>query len=74
MEYNGNLEATSPRKVIKKSFKAKLITDGELWLQMLKGRNRTSHIYDEESALEIFRNTKKYVKLIGEFIEKMDFF
>lgn len=73
LEYNGNNEATSPRKSIKEAFKSRLITNGELWLEMLEDRNRTAHTYNEESALEIFENIKnKYVDLIDEFIKKID--
>ena len=69
LEFNGNLEATSPRKAIKESYKEGLIKDGETWLKMLQDRNRTSHTYDEESALYIFNNIKNtYVGVFEQFI------
>ena len=61
LEYNGNLEATSPRKAIKESFKEGLIEDGAQWLDMLQDRNRTSHTYDENCAIEIFNNIKEVI-------------
>ncbi len=44
LEYNGNLDGTSPRRAIQESFKIKVIKDGDGWLAMLEDRNRTSRI------------------------------
>lgn len=59
LEYNGNLETTSPRRTIKEAFKDRIIIKGEKWLKMLNDRNRTSHTYDEEIAYEIYMNVKE---------------
>ncbi len=32
--------------MIKEAFAARLIENGDLWMQSLNARNRTSHIYD----------------------------
>jgi nucleotidyltransferase substrate binding protein (TIGR01987 family) len=73
LEYNGNLEATSPRKAIKESFKEGLIEDGEIWLKMLQDRNKTSHTYNEESAIEIFNNIKnEYIYSFEKFIKNIE--
>lgn len=73
LEYNGNLEATSPRKAIKESFKVGLIKNGEIWLEMLQDRNRTSHTYDKETAIEIFNNVKdKYIYSFKKFIKTIE--
>ncbi|RKD32263.1 HI0074 family nucleotidyltransferase substrate-binding subunit [Thermohalobacter berrensis] len=69
LEYNGNLKATSPRKAIKEAFKEGLIEDGEIWLKMLQDRNKTSHTYNQESAIEIFNNVKnEYIHSFEKFI------
>ena len=73
LEYNGNLEATSPRKAIKESFKEGLIEDGEMWLKMLQDRNRTAHTYDEENAIEIFHNIKdEYICSFEKFLKNIE--
>lgn len=36
-----------PRQVIKEAFAAKLLTDGQTWIDMLDQRNLLSHNYDE---------------------------
>lgn len=65
LEYTGVIELSSPRSTIKAAFKAGIITDGELWLKMLDDRNRTSHTYDEATALDIYTNIKKiYITLL----------
>ena len=35
------------------AFKRNLIQSGEVWMNMIKGRNQTSHTYDEATANEI---------------------
>jgi len=72
LEYNGNLEANSPRRVIKESFKEGMIVKGDEWIKMLEDRNRTSHTYDEQTANEIFLAIKKdYISLFDEFVKRM---
>lgn len=46
----------SPRSVMKEAYKMNLITEGELWLDMLEDRNLTSHTYDEIVANAIRDN------------------
>lgn len=47
----------SPREILKAGYQFHFIDDEELWLDMLKRRNLTAHIYDEDTA-------KKLVALI----------
>ena len=37
----------TPREVIKQGVAAKVITDGQPWIDMLEDRNRLAHKYDE---------------------------
>lgn len=39
----------------RQAFKSGLITDGEIWMNMIKARNLTSHLYDEALADDVFR-------------------
>ena len=49
LEYQGvKTEIYGSRDAIRESFKAGVINDGECWMNMIKSRNLTSHIYDEE--------------------------
>ena len=42
------VEARFPREVIKKGFHYEIISDGEMWMEMLEKRNLMAHTYDEE--------------------------
>ncbi|MBI3308687.1 MAG: nucleotidyltransferase substrate binding protein [Candidatus Melainabacteria bacterium] len=53
------IEATTPRAAIKEAYKAKIINDGDGWIDMLEDRNKTSHIYDENQAKKIYEKIKK---------------
>jgi nucleotidyltransferase substrate binding protein (TIGR01987 family) len=73
LEYQGETNLTGARDTIKRAFKIQIIEDGQLWLDMLESRNRTSHVYNEETAKEISQAIKnKYYKLFNEFKDKMD--
>jgi nucleotidyltransferase substrate binding protein (TIGR01987 family) len=37
--------------VLKEAFSAGILSEGELWLEMLEGRNRLAHTYNEETFL-----------------------
>lgn len=43
----------SPREIIKAGYKFNFISDENIWLDMLKRRNQTIHVYDEGIALEL---------------------
>ena len=57
-------EIKTPRDTVKKAFEIGLIPNGRHWLEMLDDRNLTTHVYDEESAIEIEQLIRdKYIKL-----------
>ncbi|MDU4860162.1 MAG: nucleotidyltransferase substrate binding protein [Terrisporobacter othiniensis] len=64
-------EAVAPRSTIRCAFKHKLISDGDIWIEMMLDRNRTSHMYDETTALNIVKLVKE--KYVFEFEKLKDF-
>ena len=71
-EYQGNMSVTGSRDATREAFKTGLITDGEVWMDMIKSRNLSSHTYSEEIANEIFEKiTKEYYPVFEEFRLKM---
>lgn len=47
MEEDGFVFATiTPRQVLKEAFAAKILKDGQVWMDMLDHRNLLSHTYD----------------------------
>lgn len=52
-EYQDGSDLQGSRDTIQLAFKRGMIENGEIWMRILKDRNRTSHIYDEKLAKEI---------------------
>ena len=51
------ISPATPRQVIKEAFVAKIITDGQTWIDMLNHRNLLSHTYDFAVFEEAIRAT-----------------
>lgn len=51
--YQGNVQITGARDAIREAFKYELISEGEIWMQMVTDRNLTTHTYDEALAYKI---------------------
>jgi len=49
LKYNG-IDVSLPREVIKNAFAHNIITDGQVWIDMLEDRNLMAHTYDEARA------------------------
>jgi len=55
MEFSGIvIEPATPRNVVKEAFAAKILADGQIWIDMLDHRNLLSHTYDEKAFNEAF--------------------
>ncbi len=49
----GNKEIYGSKDAIREAFKYGLLKNGEIWMDMIKSRNDSSHTYNEETANEI---------------------
>lgn len=49
----GTVDLFGSRDVVRESFQLGLIENGEIWMEMIKSRNLTSHTYNETTADEI---------------------
>lgn len=49
----------TPRRVIKEAFSAKIIPDGQIWIDMLEQRNLMSHTYDRETFDDVIQNISR---------------
>jgi len=47
---SGHLQIYGSRDAIRLAFRTGLIEDGEIWFDMIKKRNNTTHAYDEKVA------------------------
>lgn len=69
----GYVELNSPKSVMKQAYADKLLDDEASWLALLNARNLTSHIYDDETADEVFNDIKtKYVLLFKNLLSRLD--
>ena len=53
LEDQGYEDLFGSKNVAKKAFEVGLVADGELWLDMIKSRNLTSHTYNEDVTRKI---------------------
>ena len=54
----GGIQTDTPRDTLKKAYAAGWIKNEIPWLQMLRDRNETSHVYDEKKAEEIYQHIR----------------
>ena len=57
----GDVKLYGSKDATREAFKAELIKDGDVWMEMIKSRNKTSHTYNEGTAQEI------YFKILHEY-------
>jgi len=71
--YQGNSEISGSRDAIRFAFSSNLIANGELWMDMIKSRIKTSHTYNEETAEEIYKKIlNDYYSLFLDFEQVME--
>jgi nucleotidyltransferase substrate binding protein (TIGR01987 family) len=49
----GNIEIFGSKDATRESFNLGLISNGEVWMDMIISRNMTSHTYNEETTIKI---------------------
>ncbi|MCF8152501.1 MAG: nucleotidyltransferase substrate binding protein [Sulfuritalea sp.] len=72
LEYQGIVGLIGSRDTTREAFKRGLIGDGEIWMDMIKSRNLTSHAYDQAMVEKILAAIlscycAEFQKLHGEF-------
>ncbi|MGQ0504029.1 MAG: nucleotidyltransferase substrate binding protein [Myxococcaceae bacterium] len=62
------LEEVTPRNVLKVAFAARLIPDGQVWIDMMLRRNEMSHQYDgEKFASVLIEIRQRYLPILVVF-------
>jgi nucleotidyltransferase substrate binding protein (TIGR01987 family) len=73
LEDQGYNELYGSKNAIRKAFERGLITDGQVWLDMIDSRNNSVHTYDEKTADTIFADIlNKYYPEFLELEKKME--
>lgn len=55
LQYEGIQGLVGSRSTVREAFKRELITEGEMWMDMIEKRNLSSHTYDLELASNLVR-------------------
>ena len=73
LEYDGiALPTVTPRHVIRQAFQARLIQDGDAWIDMLTDRNLMSHTYDFAKFEIVIRKIQcQYLVILGDLYERL---
>ena len=72
-EYQGTTDIQGSRDAIRTAFKMGLIEDGKGWMQMIESRIKSSHTYNQETAVEICKAINEtYFELFARFKVKME--
>lgn len=61
----------TPREAIQQAYQAHWIENEQIWVQMLRDRNQTSHTYDEALADEIYARIPSYYLAMLQVLEKL---
>lgn len=68
----GNLEIFGSKDATREAFNLGLIGNGDIWMDMIRSRNLTSHTYNEEVTKTIVNHiTYKYYPAFCELEEKL---
>lgn len=72
LEFSGII-ANTPRETIKEAFSANIIADGQMWINMMEARNKTSYEYNEEFfqqvSQDILNNYSKQFANLSIYLE-----
>ncbi|WP_448530543.1 nucleotidyltransferase substrate binding protein [Raineya sp.] len=69
----GNTNIFGSKDATREAFAAGLIINGEVWMDMIISRNKTSHTYNEDTAEEIFfRIVQQYYPEFLQFKKRME--
>jgi len=73
LEEQGITGIIGSKGAVRHAFNKELIEDGQVWMDMIEGRNLASHSYDEEKAEKLIgKITKTFFSQMKLFEEKMN--
>lgn len=72
LEDIGIMDKNSPKAVIKEAYAQKIIINEQIWLSMIKDRNKASHMYPEKMAIDIAeRITNCYINEFDKLLKAL---
>ena len=73
LEEQGYLDVHSPKAVMRKAYLEGLITDEQGWLSLLDARNKTSHLYDDILADQVYQQIQgTHLPLLDALMERLE--
>jgi nucleotidyltransferase substrate binding protein (TIGR01987 family) len=73
LEEMGFTEIVGSREAIRIAFANGIIADGDIWMEMIKARNLTTHIYNSETAHQIWSDIiKLYLPCFKQFRDYLE--
>ncbi len=70
-EEEGSPDCNSPKSAFKVAFTNGWLQDEDVWLDMLSSRNKMSHTYSAEEALEVFDKLPAYAVALQKLVENL---
>lgn len=72
-KYQGNNSITGSRDAFREAFKQGLVENGEVWMDMIKSRNLTTHTYNEAVTNKITKSiSESYFDQFSILIKKLE--
>lgn len=68
----GIADGVTRRQLFRLAAENRLILDVDLWVQYHEARNATSHIYNEEKALLVYRATREFAHDVQLLLEALE--
>ena len=73
LEEQGYLDVHSPKAVMRKAYLEGLITDEQGWLSLLDARNKTSHLYDDILADQVYQQIQgTHLPLLDALMKRLE--
>ena len=73
LKHKGHMDIYGSKDATRESFRLGLISDGDIWMDMITSRNLTSHTYNEETAEKIITNIQNnYHNAFHQLKEKLE--
>ena len=70
LDYLG-IDARAPRPVFKEAYAQGLLTDEQVWLDMIEMRNLASHVYDEHEISRILVELERYLSAFDSLLSRL---
>ena len=70
LDYLG-IDARAPRPVFKESYAQGLLSDEQVWLDMIEMRNLSSHVYDEQEISRILLELERYLAAFDSLLKQL---